>query len=259
MSEKPLNAEEKFEISLGNAGAVEVAIERSRRIRRMTLRVLAGGRAAVVVPEKMRGDVFAKAKNFAEENALWLRRALERAKRADVPARRTLSEFLRERPTLSAFGKSFALEFGAASLEPFFVFRESSPLAVFCLRAGREDADAETLLRKFAQTTLPPRVRELAERCGVSIGKISVRAQRSRWGSCTASGDLSLNFRLVLLPPELQDHVIFHELAHRVHMDHSGEFWDLLNAWDPGAGTHDIALTRTWSPLIFSIENGISS
>ncbi|MGN0860558.1 MAG: M48 family metallopeptidase [Candidatus Spyradosoma sp.] len=244
---------ENFEISLGSAGTVSVALERSRRIRRMTLRVLPDGRVSVVVPESMRGDALAKARKFADANALWLRRALAKAARRDVPAPRALSAFLRERPAVSAFGKSFALEFGTASIEPFFVFRESSPVAVFCLRAGNEDADAETLLRKFAQTTLPPRARALADARGVSVGKISVRAQRSRWGSCTAEGALSLNWRLVLLPPELQDHVILHELAHRVHMDHSGEFWDLLNAWDPGAGTHDIALTRTWAPLIFSV------
>ena len=119
--------------------------------------------------------------------------------------------------------------------------------------AESEDADAETLLRKFAQRVLPPRALELARRCGVSTGTVSVRAQRSRWGSCSSGGALSLNWRLVLLPAELQDHVILHELAHRVHMDHSGEFWDLLNAWDPETGRHDRELSRRWAPLVFSM------
>lgn len=250
-------ADDAFEISLGSAGTVSVEIERSRRARSMTLRVLRDGRPVVVVPENMRGNVSAKARAFAEENALWLRRAIARVKRREsgVPAPRTLSAFLRERPTFSAGGKSYAVELVAASIEPFFVFRESSPVAVFCLRAGREDADAEEILRRIARLVLPPRARALAERCGVSVGKISVRGQRSRWGSCTASGDLSLNWRLVLLPPEIQDHVILHELAHRVHMDHSGEFWDLLNAWDERAGTHDRELSKKWSPLVFSVES----
>ncbi len=242
-----------FEISLGSAGTVCVAVERSRRMRRMTLRALPGGRAVVVVPEAMRGNVEEKARRFAEENALWLKRALAKIARRDVPAPTTPAQFLRERPRLSAGGKDYALELGTASIEPFFVFRESSPVAVFCLRAESEDADAETLLRKFALRVLPPRALELARRCGVSTGTVSVRAQRSRWGSCSSGGALSLNWRLVLLPAELQDHVILHELAHRVHMDHSGEFWDLLNAWDPETGRHDRELSRRWAPLVFSM------
>lgn len=247
---------EAFEIVLGSAGTVLVSLERSRRARRMTLRVHAGGRAVVVVPEGARGNVLEKAKDFATENALWLKRAVEKARRRVQPEEKTLFGFLKERPSLSAYGKAFALEFGTASLEAFYVFRESSPVAVFCLRPEFPNEDAEFLLRKFAQSVLPPRVRSLAERVGIGVGKISVRGQRSRWGSCTAFGDLSLNWRLVLLPPALQDHVILHELAHRVHMDHSGEFWDLLNAWDAKTGTHDSELSKVWSPLIFSVTNG---
>lgn len=246
--------DDAFEILLGSAGTARVSIERSRRIRRMTLRVLADGSPVVVVPENARGNVEAKARAFAEENALWLKRAIAKMERRGVPARRTLSAYLRERPALSAYGKSYAVEFGTASIEAFFVFRATSPVSVVCLRENHEDEDLARILREIAASVLPPRVRELAESRGVSVKKISVRSQRSRWGSCTAEGALSLNWRLVLLPPELQDHVILHELAHRVHMDHSGEFWDLLNAWDSAAGTHDRELSKKWSPLVFSVE-----
>ncbi|MBP3302342.1 MAG: DUF45 domain-containing protein [Opitutales bacterium] len=246
---------ESFEIALGSAGTVNIEITRSRRAKRMTLRVLPGGKAVVVVPENARGDIIHKARAFADSNALWLKRALEKVRRTAPPSQKTLFEFLRERPALSAYGKSFVLEFGSASLEAFYVFRESSPVTVFCVRPEQESGDAERLLRKFAQHVLPEHARALAEKVGVRIGKISVRAQRSRWGSCTAEGDLSLNWRLVLLPPDLQNHVILHELAHRVHMDHSGEFWDLLNAWDEKTGTHDRELSKIWSPLIFSVSD----
>ncbi len=243
-----------FEISLGSAGTVVVSLERSRRAKRMTLRVLPNGAPVVVVPENAHGNVESRARAFAEENALWLRRAIARMSRRPRTESHTLFDYLKNRPEISALGKAHTVEFGTASLEPFYVFRESSPVSVFCLRAGSENEDLREILRKLAAAVLPPRVRTLCARHGVSAGKISVRAQRSRWGSCTATGDVSLNWRLVLLPPELQDHVILHELAHRVHMDHSGEFWDLLNSWDPQTGTHDRELSKKWGLLIFSIE-----
>lgn len=242
--------EESFEISLGSAGTHTVEVERSQRVRRMILRVLAGARAVVVVPANARGDILGKAREFAEANALWLKRALEKSAKQNVPAPQTLAEYFREHPQISAFGKTFSVEIGTASLKPFFVFRRDSPIAVICIRETDTEADLEKCLRELAANVIPAQVRNLAELHGVSVGKITVRGQRSRWGSCTAGGNLSLNWRLLLLPPDLQNHVILHELAHRVHMNHSGEFWDLLNAWDAETGRHDRELSRNFSALI---------
>lgn len=247
--------DESFEINLGSAGNVEIRIERSRRAKRMTLRVLADERIVVIIPESLRGNVLSKAKTFAEASALWLKRVVSKMRKSTHPKVQSLFELLCATPEFSAYGNSYALEFGTATLSPFSVFRQSSPVAVLCLRTGFEDEDLEFLLKKIAGECLPKRARELAERCDVSIGNISVRSQRSRWGSCTAGGNLSLNWRLILLPPHLQDHVILHELAHRIHMNHSGEFWDLLNAWDANTGTHDRELSKVWGPRLFSISN----
>ena len=73
--------------------------------------------------------------------------------------------------------------------------------------------------------SIPARVEFFAGRLGVSFGRISYRFQRTRWGSCSARGDLSFNCLLMLCPPEVLDYVVVHELCHRRHMDHSGRFW----------------------------------
>ena len=72
---------------------------------------------------------------------------------------------------------------------------------------------------------LEARVAHFAPLAGVSWGKITIRTQRSRWGSCSAQGNLSFNALLLLTPPEVLDYVVVHELCHRKEMNHSPRFW----------------------------------
>ena len=80
-------------------------------------------------------------------------------------------------------------------------------------------------LMKEAKKTIPPRVAFYAERIGVTYGRISIRCQKTRWGSCSAEGNLNFNFLLMLAPQEVMDSVIVHELCHRIEMNHSQRFY----------------------------------
>lgn len=83
-------------------------------------------------------------------------------------------------------------------------------------------------IRSMAEKALgviPGRVKHYAEKLGVTYGRISVRNQKTRWGSCTSKGDLSFNCLLMAAPPEVLDSVVVHELCHRLHMDHSKKFY----------------------------------
>ena len=80
-------------------------------------------------------------------------------------------------------------------------------------------------LAEWALAELPPRVHFFAERMGVTYGRITIRNQRGRWGSCSSAGNLNFNCLLMLAPGEVQDYVIVHELAHRKQMNHSAAFW----------------------------------
>ena len=114
------------------------------------------------------------------------------------------------------------------------------------IRAAR--IDGESLLVPQARPAagalafLKLRARErLAERCAAHAallrrtpGKLTLRDTRSRWGSCTASGDLMFNWRLILAPPRVLDYVVAHEVAHLAHMDHSPRFWAEVARLYPG-------------------------
>lgn len=86
-------------------------------------------------------------------------------------------------------------------------------------------ASAVASYRLKARTDLPPRLHELAHLHGLRVARISIRDQRTRWGSCGHDGHISINWRLVLMPDWVRDYVLIHELMHMRRMDHSPEFW----------------------------------
>lgn len=80
-------------------------------------------------------------------------------------------------------------------------------------------------LSREAARIIPPRVAHFAPQIGVSYGRITIRSQHTRWGSCSAKGNLNFNCLLVLTPPEVLDYVVIHELCHRKELNHSARFW----------------------------------
>ena len=76
-----------------------------------------------------------------------------------------------------------------------------------------------------ARQVLPQKAAHYAKLLGVTYGRITIRSQKTRWGSCAASGNLSFNCLLMLAPEEIQDYVVVHELCHRKEMNHSSAFW----------------------------------
>lgn len=95
--------------------------------------------------------------------------------------------------------------------------------------------------RRKAQKVLEERCRFYGGRMGVSYGRITVREQKTRWGSCSAKGNLSFNWKLVLMPEEILDYLVVHELAHRKEMNHSPAFWKVVEREIP-----DYKTRRAW-------------
>ena len=93
--------------------------------------------------------------------------------------------------------------------------------------------EEEEFYRKQAARVLAKRTAYFAERMGISYGKITIRGQKTRWGSCSAKGNLNFNWRIVLAPEPVTDYVVIHELAHRIHMNHSAAFYQTIEAIMP--------------------------
>jgi len=92
---------------------------------------------------------------------------------------------------------------------------------------------AERALRDRAVRTLVPRLLELAARHGLAVKRVTIRNQRTRWGSCSRSGVIALNFRLVQMPVQVAEYVLLHELMHLRQQNHSRRYWRLVEAACP--------------------------
>lgn len=93
-------------------------------------------------------------------------------------------------------------------------------------------------LRRLAEREIAPRAVEMAGRLAIRIGRVSIRDQKSRWGSCSASGDIRFNWRLICAPPAVMDYVVAHEVAHLVHLNHSPAFWRVVSSLCPDWRRH---------------------
>jgi predicted metal-dependent hydrolase len=198
------------------AGSVRLVLVRHRRARRYVMRLRPDGAARVTIP---RGGSEAEAKRFAERNAQWLERQLLRqAAQPQSPQTWSVGTeilFRGQRVRLEASGEaqSSVVRFGGEAVRVSDVSADLRPFV-------------ERRLRELAAKELPQRVLELAAAHGLTFNRVSVRNQRSRWGSCSRRGTISLNWRLVQTPPAVRDYLLLHELAHLRQMNHSRRFWD---------------------------------
>ena len=204
------------------APAPTVEYVRVRRARRYILRVRPDGTLRVTVP---RGGSRAGAERFADRHQRWIERERARVLTEHAPAA------WRHGTTILLRGREHAITvtpLGGGRTRVAYADRALELPAAAELRPAVE-AD----LRAVAKALLIPRIHELAARHGVDVSRVLIRNQRSRWGSCSPTGVIALNFRLVQMPPDVCDYVLLHELMHRRHQNHSKRFWRLVESVCP--------------------------
>jgi len=207
-----------------SSGVTGIVFERSARARNYRLTLRRDGIAVATIPA--RGSE-REARRFVEQHREWLERARERQrKRPRVAEIWVVGTFVLWRGQMTEVRI-------ATTATPW---ADSSPaarpkvcLAADVFRVAKLEGDMRPTLEahfaRRAKIELPARAWELAAVTGVDVKLVTVRNQRSRWGSCSANGTISLNWRLVQTPDFVRDYIIYHELMHLREMNHSDRFW----------------------------------
>jgi predicted metal-dependent hydrolase len=216
-------------LTIGN-GLVSVIFCRRPRARRYILRIKHDGILRVTIP---RGGSKTYAQEFALRNAAWIQSQLRKVKSApqnpEIWQDGTEILFRGERVTIQILGNmvSFADQ-------------------LLSLAAHGEDLKqlVTSHLQQLASKELRERTIELAKQLQLTIQRVSIRSQRSRWGSCSTQARLSLNWRLIQTPPYVAEYIILHELMHLKEMNHSSRFWKCVAEVCP-----DYARAEAWLKL----------
>lgn len=201
---------------------VPVRYVRNYRARRYIIRLQPDGSVRTTVP---RAGSIKEARAFTERNFEWIARQIQNLQQRPVAPRawqhgteilyRGQPVALRVAPNHTGYNVTFADQSvrvtNTAEVRPF----------------------VERHLWKLAARELSQRATELATRHSIAIQRITVRNQRSRWGSCSHQGTISLNWRLIQTPDFVRDYIILHELMHRREMNHSKKYWQQVAAVCP--------------------------
>jgi predicted metal-dependent hydrolase len=207
------NQQEFLEIR--SPAGTDLVFVRSFRARHYRLTLRRDGVAVATIPA--RGSETG-ARAFVEEHREWLERARVRQARRPRPAEIWT-------PGTAVLWRGAMSEIRVASEAP----RKTICLAADIFPVRSFDGDLRPALEaqfaRRARIELPARTWELAAETGVDVKHVTVRNQRSRWGSCSAGGTISLNWRLVQTPDAVRDYIVYHELMHLREMNHSDRFW----------------------------------
>jgi len=217
----------------------------SHKARRISIRVYPDARVEVVVPPRARPR---EIELFVAAQREWID-----TKRAQALRNKPAPEpFPPETIAFAATGERWRLHLAGGAGRVRLIERGAAGDAdrVLEIRGAVTDRALRTALRNWlkraAGQRLEPRVQALAGACGVRYAKVEIRRQRSRWGSCSVRGTISLNLCLLFQRPEVVDYLVIHELMHVKHMNHSPRFWAAVETHCAGWRALDRELLDGW-------------
>lgn len=222
---------------------------RSPHRRTVGIEIALGPRVIVRAPLRLSQH---RVEHMVLARARWILKHLEKPRHELQPLRQFATG-----ETLPYLGKDYLLRVSLAAFSARARVTLRGPALELALSADSADLSvaARTALlawyRAEAQRLLPERVQEHASRARLHPQKVGIRDQQHRWGSCSARGAISLNWRLILMPPAVADYIILHELCHLRHANHGPRFWAALAKLDPAYGTSRAWLNRHGHALHF--------
>lgn len=197
--------------------------------RSLRLRVYHDGSVVLTAPKRVSERQITE---FINDNRAWIEEKLQ-------TATANLESLTANRDQLFFRGQEYRFRLTvSASQKPNVTINGSAVVVT----SPAEDHHAvrpilEKWYRRQAEQRFKERVPLLADLVNKEVKTVTIRSQRTRWGSCSSRNTISLNWRLIMAPDEVADYVIYHELAHLTHLDHSKNFWQLVETYCPNYKT----------------------
>ncbi len=212
----------------GRTVTYRLVVSRRARAWRVAIHPYTG--LSVVVPIGARLDIT----TLLESQADWITRHLDRLARNPLPTRAPLAHG----SPLSFRGESVHLDVAGDSSEGPRYDPATRTLRIGAVGARRLQTEVEAWYRRQAKEIFVERLDTVNATLRYRFARVSIRDQRTRWGSCSATGALSFNWRLLMAPPTVLDSVVAHELTHLVDRTHAPSFWRRLALLDPAYDAH---------------------
>jgi predicted metal-dependent hydrolase len=212
------------------------AVRVSPRARRLTARVHVGGRVEIVVPVGVSAKTV---RDFVQRFTPWIDRK--------VAAMQCFAEPEAVVPQVVEFAftnERFDVDWRGES--KVSIKQQGGRLVVHAPDEDGARGLLQSWLKHAAGERLAPPLMKLACDLNYSVARVAIRCQRTRWGSCSTRGTVSLNCSLVFLRPEVVRYLFVHELAHTKHMNHSATFWRLVERLEPAYRSLDRELLAGW-------------
>lgn len=240
----------KRTITLSDGRSLTCHYRRSARAKHVGLRLSRQAGLLVTVP---RGVTLERVDAVVRAKSAWISKHLDRF--AALPAEIPLAVVPVPLPqviVLPALSETWTVAYEGSTISGVRL-REVAPGELQLRGAVADDELCRRVLRLWlaqrAEVTLLPQLQELASSAGFRYERGQIRGQRSRWGSCSGRGALSLNWHLLFLTPEQVRYVLLHELCHTVELNHSPRFWRLLQQHQPDSELLRQSMRRAWQEL----------
>jgi len=221
-------------------------IKHSTRAKYLRLKLSHSGTLSVVVPK---GVAMGQVKAFVISQAAWVE-----SKVSELPPGVGLSH-KPNRFNLAYINEDWSLDYLPNLASSSIKLTVNADYRLEC--SGETD-DTTLLhnalggwLKSKAEVVIPERLALLAQQHGFHFNNVSIRGQKTRWGSCSSKKNINLNYKLLFLKPKVADYVLIHELCHTIEMNHSKQFWDLVADCDPLYRSHDKQLNVLSKTLPF--------
>ena len=228
----------KYKVSLSDDIDCEYDLLESKRAKYIRIKISATGKISVVIPHTIKNQQHAHDFVVARKN--WIIKCLKAIREAPPPPETITPSQL----SLHLIDECWQVDYEAASYEGISLSTHRDNKQNKLLLQGQindKDLVFDVLaqwLKSKAKTFLPEILSQISKEYNLPYNRVTIRGQKTRWGSCSSKKNINLNYKLLFFPENIVRYVLIHELCHTREMNHSKQFWDLVKQFDPDYQQH---------------------